>query len=73
MPENKKKRAPAQKPEDFVGWKSPDGKLEVIGINGKQGRAVTFKVTCAECFENDCQCVLNKLLDNCDLEEVTCV
>ena len=23
-----------------------------------------------ECFENDCQHVLNKLLDNCDLEEV---
>jgi hypothetical protein len=52
MPENKKKRAPAQKPEDFVGWKSPDGKLEVIGINGKQGRAVTFKVTCTECSKD---------------------
>ena len=52
MPENKKKRAPAQKPEDFVGWKSPDGKLEVTEIHGKQGRITTFKVTCTDCSKD---------------------
>ncbi len=24
-----------ENPEDFIGWKSPDGKLEVIGIDEK--------------------------------------
>ncbi len=49
MAENKNKR---QKPEDFIGWKSPDGKLEVIGIAGKQGSITTFKVKCFECAED---------------------
>ena len=43
-----------EKPEDFVGWKSPDGKLEVIGIadeTGKRGRKL-FKVTCTECSKD---------------------
>ena len=47
--ENKKKY---EKPEDFIGWKSPDGKLEVTGIAGKQGRNTTFKVTCDECAKD---------------------
>ena len=25
-----------EKSSDFVGWKSKDGKLEVVGIHGKQ-------------------------------------
>ena len=46
----KKKR---QKPEDFIGWKSPDGKLEVIGIYGKDKRGgALFKVTCTECSKD---------------------
>lgn len=45
----KKKR---QKPEDFIGWKSGDGKLKVIGIAGKLGRTTTFKVTCTECSKD---------------------
>ena len=89
-----------QKAEDFIGWKSPDGKLEVIGIaeeTCKNGRKL-FKVTCTECskdkelfpdgyfvstksnfqryvdwstecFQNDCQYILNKLLDQCGLQE----
>ena len=51
MAENKKKQ---QKAEDFIGWKSPDGKLEVIGIadeTGKNGRKL-FKVTCTECSKD---------------------
>lgn len=43
-----------QKPEDFIGWKSPDGKLEVIGIadeTGKNGRKL-FKVSCTECSKD---------------------
>ena len=47
--ENKKKR---EKAEDFIGWKSPDGKLEVTGIHGKQGRITMFKVTCTECSKD---------------------
>ena len=31
MIDKKRKR---EKPEDFIGWKSEDGKLEVIGIDG---------------------------------------
>ncbi len=49
MIEHKKKR---QKPEDFIGWKSPDGKLEVVGIAGKQGTKTLFKVTCTECSKD---------------------
>ena len=37
-----------QKAEDFIGWKSPDGKLEVIGII-KKSKHTIFKVTCTEC------------------------
>ena len=49
MVENKMKQ---QKAEDFIGWKSPDGKLEVVGIAGKQGKITTFKVTCTECSKD---------------------
>lgn len=50
MVENKKKR---EKAEDFVGWKSEDGKLEVIGIAGKdKRRTALFKVTCTECSKD---------------------
>lgn len=41
-----------EKAEDFIGWKSDDGKLEVIGIAGKQGRTTIFKVTCTECYKD---------------------
>src|SRR5574343_31335 len=44
-----------QKAEDFIGWKSPDGKLEVIGIAGRSGRfnhIALFKVTCTECSKD---------------------
>lgn len=44
----KKKR---EKPEDFIGWKSPDGKLEVIDIIEKS-KNTTFKVTCTECSKD---------------------
>lgn len=43
-----------EKPEDLIGWKSPDGKLEVIGIaeeTCKNGRKL-FKVTCTECSKD---------------------
>lgn len=40
------------KPEDFIGWKSPDGKLEVIGVAGKQGYKTLYKVTCTECSKD---------------------
>lgn len=45
----KKKRETA---EGFIGWKSEDGKLEVTGIAGKQGRTTIFKVTCTECSKD---------------------
>lgn len=46
----KKKR---EKAEDFIGWKSEDGKLEVIGIAGKtKGGNAVFKVTCTECSKD---------------------
>ena len=45
----KKKR---QKPEDFIGETFNNGKLEVVGIHGKQGRAITFKVICTECSKD---------------------
>ena len=41
-----------QKPEDFIGWRSEDGKLEVVGIHGKQGTKTLFKVTCNECSKD---------------------
>ena len=42
-----------KKSEDFIGWKSADGKLEVIGIAGKDngGRGL-FKVTCTVCSKD---------------------
>ena len=48
MIENKNK---LQKAEDFIGWKSPDGKLEVIGIIEKS-KHTKFKVTCTECSKD---------------------
>lgn len=41
-----------EKAKQFIGWKSEDGKLEIIGIAGKQGRITTFKVTCTECSKD---------------------
>lgn len=41
-----------EKQEDFIGWKSEDGKLEVIGIAGKKARNTVFKVTCIECSKD---------------------
>ena len=50
MTESKKK---LEKAEDFIGWKSPDGKLEVVGIAGKDKWEVSlFKVTCTECSKD---------------------
>lgn len=49
MVENKKK---IEKLEDFIGWKSPDGELEVIAVHGKQGNNTTFKVTCTKCSKD---------------------
>ena len=46
--EDKKKR---EKAEYFIGWKSKDGKLEVIGIIEKS-KHTTFKVTCTECSKD---------------------
>lgn len=48
----RKKRDAPQKSEDFIGWKSPDGNLEVIGIFGKQKSNTLFKVTCTECSKD---------------------
>lgn len=41
-------------PEDFIGWKSPDGKLEVIGLADQvaNGGRKLFKVTCTECSKD---------------------
>jgi hypothetical protein len=42
-----------EKPEDFVGWKSEDGLLEVVGIYGRTGKSVAiFKVICNKCKED---------------------
>ena len=38
--------------EKFIGWKSEDGLLEVVGIHGKQGKITTFKVICHKCKED---------------------
>lgn len=41
------------KPEDFIGWKSEDGKLEVVSVHEDlDGHAATFKVTCTECSKD---------------------
>ena len=45
----KKKRETA---EDFIGWKSEDRILEVVGIHGKQGSNTTYKVICHKCKED---------------------
>lgn len=45
-------RKKKEKPEDFIGWKSPDGNLEVIGIHGRQGTNYTFKVVCKICSQD---------------------
>lgn len=41
------------KKEDFIGWTSPDGNLEVIGIagKGKDGKT-SYKITCKVCSED---------------------
>lgn len=43
-----------EKSEDFIGWESEDGKLEVIGIYEKSshGKHTLFKVTCTECSKD---------------------
>lgn len=42
-----------EKAEDFIGWKSEDGELEVIGIHDKDKHGQTlFKVTCTECSKD---------------------
>lgn len=40
------------KAEDFIGWKSHNGTLEVIGVAGKQGYKTLYKVTCTECSKD---------------------
>lgn len=47
--ENKKKTNEYQ---DFIGWVSPDRKLKVIGIHGKKGTHITFKVSCTDCSKD---------------------
>ena len=48
MPKSKREKA-----EDFIGWKSPDEKLEVVGIHGKTSGGISiFKVTCNECSKD---------------------
>lgn len=47
-----KEKTKREKPEDFIGWKSPDEKFEVIGIHGKSYHNTTFKVTCTECSKD---------------------
>lgn len=39
-------------PDNFIGWKSDDGLLEVVDVHGKQGRNTTFKVICHKCKED---------------------
>lgn len=42
-----------EKAEDFIGWRSEDGELEVIGIHDKDKHGQTlFKVTCTECSKD---------------------
>lgn len=42
-----------EKAEDFIGWKSKDGRLEVVGIAGRDLRSIAlFKVTCTECSKD---------------------
>lgn len=37
---------------DFVGWKSSDGFLEVIGIEGRKGHNLYYKVICSSCSKD---------------------
>lgn len=37
---------------EFLGWKSEDGLLEVVGIHGKQRSITTFKVICHKCKDD---------------------
>lgn len=41
-----------EKPEDFIGWKSEDGLLEVVDMYGKQGTNAIYKVICHKCKED---------------------
>lgn len=46
---SKKKR---ERAEEFIGWKSEDGLLEVVGVHGKQKDIKTFKVVCHKCIKD---------------------
>ena len=46
-----KERKKRENPEDFIGWRSPDGKLEVVDIIEKS-RHTKYKVTCTECSKD---------------------
>lgn len=37
---------------DFVGWKSSDGCLDVIGIEGRRGHNLYYRVTCSNCSKD---------------------
>ena len=43
-----------EKAKKFIGWKSEDGKLEVIGLHRESinGKPALFKVTCTECSKD---------------------
>ena len=41
-----------EKPEDFIGWKSEDGKLEVVGIAERFTSHTRYYVTCTECSKD---------------------
>ena len=49
----KNKKTKRQKPEDFIGETFNNGKLKVVGIEGKnKWGTVLFKVTCTECSKD---------------------
>ncbi len=42
-----------EKAKEFIGWKSKDGKLEVIGVHStNKNEAIKYKVTCTECSKD---------------------
>lgn len=41
-----------EKPEDFIGWKSEDGKLEVTEYVGRDNKSTYYKVVCSECSKD---------------------
>lgn len=41
-----------KRPEDFIGWKSKDGKLEVIDIIERKVSNTKYKVVCSECIKD---------------------